>query len=40
VNLPTAIGHLRESIRIPAGEPDTAVLDEVMCLARLVETLR
>jgi len=40
VNLPTAIGHLRESIRIPAGEPDTAVLDEVMCLARLVVTLR
>ena len=40
VNLPTAIGHLRESIQIPAGEPDTAVLDEVMCLVRLVETLR
>ena len=40
VELPKAIGHLRESIQTPTGEPDTAVLDEVMCLARLVETLR
>ncbi len=40
VELPTALERLRPILNVPTDESPTDVLDEVMCLARLVESLR
>ena len=39
LNLPTKLEHLRAVLNVPADESPTDVLDEVMCMARLVSSL-
>jgi hypothetical protein len=39
INLPKKLEHLRAVLNVPADESPTDVLDEVMCLARLVSSL-
>jgi hypothetical protein len=39
IDLPKKLEHLRAVLNVPAGESPTEVLDEVMCMARLVSSL-
>jgi hypothetical protein len=39
INLPKKLEHLRAVLNVPADESPTDVLDEVMCMARLVSSL-
>ena len=39
LNLPKKLEHLRAVLNVPADESATDVLDEVMCMARLVSSL-
>jgi len=36
--LPTTLEHLRAVLQVPVDESPTDVLDEVMCMARLVSS--
>ena len=40
INLPTGLEHLRAVLHVPADESATDLLDEVMCIARLAESLQ
>jgi excinuclease UvrABC nuclease subunit len=40
INLPKKLEHLRAVLKVPADESPTDVLDEVMCVARLAESLQ
>jgi hypothetical protein len=39
VELPTTLERLRPILKVPTDESPTDVLDEVMCMARLVSSL-